>query len=107
MNRYALNSAVPTAFGTCEYEPLNRTAAREWREAGPVVATIGYEETRIAMERVLGIPRPADGRFSRRRQGSRNRGRATQSHGFRGRLAVEPEPARPGMVRPGFAASES
>ena len=58
MTRCALNSAVPTAFGTCEYEPLNRTAAREWWEAGPVVATIGYEETCIAMERVLGIPRP-------------------------------------------------
>ena len=58
MTRYALNSAVLTAFGTCEYEPLNRTAAREWWEAGPVVATIGYEETCIAMERVLGIPRP-------------------------------------------------
>ena len=58
MTRYALNSAVLTAFGTYEYEPLNRTAAREWWEAGPVVATIGYEETCIAMERVLGIPRP-------------------------------------------------
>lgn len=57
MTRYALNSAVLTAFGSYEYEPLNRTAAREWWEAGPVEATIGYEETCIAMERVLGIPR--------------------------------------------------
>ena len=29
MTRHALNSAVPTAFGTCEYEPLNRRAARD------------------------------------------------------------------------------
>ena len=58
MNRYALNSAVLTAFGSYEYEPLNRTAAREWWEAGPVEATIGYEETCIAMERVLSISRP-------------------------------------------------
>ena len=58
MTRYALNSAVLTAFGTYEYGPMNRTAALEWWEAGPVVATIGYEETCIAMERVLSIPKP-------------------------------------------------
>ena len=30
MTHYALNSAVLTAFGTYEYVPMNRTAAREW-----------------------------------------------------------------------------
>ena len=56
--RYALNSAVITAFGSYEYEELNPDEARVWWDAGPVQATIGYEETCIAMARVLGIEQP-------------------------------------------------
>ena len=58
MTRYALNSAVLTAPGDYRYRLLRVEEAREWWEAGPVEARIGYGETCTALARVLDVPEP-------------------------------------------------
>jgi Domain of unknown function (DUF1874) len=60
--RYALNSAVITAFGTYHYVPLTRLEAEEWWNQADVVSTIGYQETAEALQELLGVPVATDRR---------------------------------------------
>lgn len=53
--RYVLNSAVLTAFGRWEYQPLEIPAVQSWLGADPYVSTIGYAETAQALEEVCGL----------------------------------------------------
>lgn len=52
--KYILNSAVLTAQGTFRYTHVSREEAQAWFSAGPVVSTIGYQETAEALSQLLG-----------------------------------------------------
>ena len=57
--RYLLNSAVITAFGTWDYQPIRPAAARAWLheevdgDVARIESTIRYEETARALEILL------------------------------------------------------
>lgn len=59
--RYILNSAVLTAFGQYDYEPLTPRQAREWAKRG-FQSTVGYEQTAEALGQILEQPVPVDRR---------------------------------------------
>lgn len=62
MARYLLNSAVITAPGVYAYTLLDAQAARQWYAQGPVLSTIGYQETADALGELLGVSVPVDRR---------------------------------------------
>lgn len=62
VTRYLLNSAVITAPGDYRYRIVTPEAARAWHQAGPVVSTIGYEETATALGELMGSPVSVDRR---------------------------------------------
>ena len=58
--RYLLNSAVITAPGIYSYELISPEEARKWYSAGPVLSTIGYEQTAAALGEILGVDVPVN-----------------------------------------------
>jgi hypothetical protein len=62
MTRFLLNSAVITAPGDYRYTLVTAEEARAWAQRGPLVSTIGYEQTADALAELLGRPVPVDRR---------------------------------------------
>ncbi len=56
--RYLLNSAVIVKPGRYRYFYISPKEAKEWLESGPYISLIGYEETAVAIEMLLGVSRP-------------------------------------------------
>ena len=53
--KFYLNSAVITAEGVYEYHFVDRDEAGEWVASGEApVSTIGYEQTAVALGKILG-----------------------------------------------------
>jgi len=53
--RYILNSAVITTPGIYEYRHISMEEAKRWLSKPGWTSTIGYEETAVAMEVLLGV----------------------------------------------------
>lgn len=54
--RYLLNSAVVTSPGLYIYRLATVEQAKAWHARGPVVSTIGYQQTADALTELLGVP---------------------------------------------------
>ena len=69
MARFLLNSAVITAPGRYDYRLVSPKEARTWFRVGPVVSTIGYQETADALAVLLESPVAVDRRTIRMADG--------------------------------------
>lgn len=63
--KYYLNSAVITAPGSYQYKLVTVQDAQKWACNGPVISTIGYEQTAEALSELLGQPVTVDRRTIR------------------------------------------